>query len=164
MKNLVLFGFMGCGKSTVGALLAEKTGCPCLDTDRFLEQTYDKEIPQIFAEEGEDAFRDKETEICRVLSGKKNLVICCGGGTVLREENARALSENSRMIFLDIPFEEAYRRIQSSDRPLVRNNTKEGLQAIFASRHPIYQSRAHLTVDAAQSPEQVVKAILKRIK
>ncbi|MBQ1237448.1 MAG: shikimate kinase [Oscillospiraceae bacterium] len=164
MKNIVLFGFMGCGKSTVGQLLAEQTGRTLLDTDSFLEQKYGRRIADIFAEDGEDAFRAMETAVCRELSDRRGLILCCGGGTVLREENAAILSQGGTMVFLDIPFAAAYARICGSDRPLVRNNSKETLEQIFLSRAPVYRSRAQLTVDASQSPKQVADAIRNRIK
>ena len=80
MDNVVLFGFMGCGKSTVGALLARKTGRPLLDTDGYLEQKYGRSIPQIFASDGEEAFRRMERQVCRELAGREGLILCCGGG------------------------------------------------------------------------------------
>ena len=130
MKNIVLFGFMGCGKSTVGQLLAQQTGRTLLDTDSFLEQKYGRRIADIFAEDGEEAFRAMETAVCRELSDRRGLILCCGGGTVLREENAAILSQGGTMVFLDIPFAAAYARICGSDRPLVRNNSKEALEQI----------------------------------
>ena len=73
MNNIVLFGFMGCGKSTVGALLAQKSGRPLLDTDGYLEQKYGRTIPQIFATDGEEAFRQMERQVCRELAGRTGL-------------------------------------------------------------------------------------------
>ena len=90
MNNIVLFGFMGCGKSTVGALLAQKSGRPLLDTDGYLEQKYGRTIPQIFATDGEEAFRQMERQVCRELAGRTGLVLCCGGGTVLNGVFGRA--------------------------------------------------------------------------
>lgn len=69
MKNIVLFGFMGCGKTTVGALLAQKAGLSLLDTDQYLEQKYGRRIPEIFAQDGEEAFRRMEREVCADLAG-----------------------------------------------------------------------------------------------
>ena len=104
MNNIVLFGFMGCGKSTVGALLAQKSGRPLLDTDGYLEQKYGRTIPQIFATDGEEAFRQMERQVCRELAGRTGLVLCCGGGTVLNGENADFLAQSGTMVFLDAPL------------------------------------------------------------
>ena len=93
MDNVVLFGFMGCGKSTVGALLARKTGRPLLDTDGYLEQKYGRSIPQIFASDGEETFRRMERQVCRELAGRRDLVVATGGGVILRPENVEALRE-----------------------------------------------------------------------
>ncbi len=163
MKNIVLFGFMGCGKTTVGAKLAQKAGLLPLDTDLYLEEKYGRRIGEIFALDGEAAFRRMEQAVCAELAERDGLVLCCGGGTVLAEENARLLSQSGRMVFLSAPFAVCYKRIQTSDRPLVRQNTREGLHKIFSSRQPVYLSRAELTVNAAAPPEQVADAILAAI-
>ncbi len=160
MKNIVLFGFMGCGKTTVGALLAQKAGLSLLDTDQYLEQKYGRRIPEIFAQDGEEAFRRMEREVCADLAGQKDLVLCCGGGTVLAEENARVLAQSGVMVFLDAPFAVCYGRIRQSDRPLVRQNSREQLREIFARRRPVYLSRAQLTADAAAPPEQAAQEII----
>ena len=164
MTNIVLFGFMGCGKSTVGALLAQKSGRPLLDTDGYLEQKYGRTIPQIFATDGEEAFRQMERQVCRELAGRTGLVLCCGGGTVLNGENADLLAQSGTMVFLDAPFMVCYDRIRESDRPLVQKNSKEEVQRIFEFRRPIYLSRAQVTADAASSPIQVADAILAAVR
>lgn len=164
MKNIVLFGFMGCGKTTVGAQLARREGLSLLDTDQYLEQKYGRKIPEIFARDGEAAFRRMEREVCAQLAGQKNLILCCGGGTVLAEENARSLAEGGVMVFLDAPFEVCYARIRQSDRPLVRQNSKAQLREIFARRRPVYLSRAQLAVDAAAPSQQTAREIFLAVR
>lgn len=164
MNNIVLFGFMGCGKSTVGALLAQRTGLTLLDTDAYLERKYQRSIPEIFASDGEDAFRQMERQVCRELAGRTGLILCCGGGTVLDDENARILAQSGAMVFLDAAFSVCYDRIRESDRPLVRRNSKEGLQEIFERRRPVYLSRAQITADASLPPAQVTDAVLRALQ
>lgn len=163
MKNIVLFGFMGCGKSTVGALLAQRTGRQLLDTDGYLEAQAGRKIPEIFAADGEAAFRRMEREVCAALAGREGLVVCCGGGTVLDEENAVWLGKGGHMVFLDAGFEICYERIRESDRPLVRQNSKEALRQIYLRRQPVYRSRAAFCVDADQPPRQAAQAVLEAI-
>ena len=79
-KNIVLIGMMGCGKSTVGRLLARRLGRELVDTDALIERRQGRSIPAIFASEGEEGFRALELEVCRELSGRQGLVIACGGG------------------------------------------------------------------------------------
>ena len=164
MDNVVLFGFMGCGKSTVGALLARKTGRPLLDTDGYLEQKYGRSIPQIFASDGEEAFRRMERQVCRELAGRESLILCCGGGTVLDEENADILAQSGVMVFLDAAFPLCYDRIRESDRPLVRQNSREKMQQIFDRRRPVYLSRAQVIADASVSPMLVADAVLTALR
>ena len=163
MDNVVLFGFMGCGKSTVGALLARKTGRPLLDTDGYLEQKYGRSIPQIFASDGEETFRRMERQVCRELAGREGLILCCGGGTVLDEENADILAQSGVMVFLDAAFPLCYDRIRESDRPLVRQNSREQLEALYEARRPHYLAAADLVVDAGQPADQIARHILKAL-
>ena len=87
-----------------------------------------------------------------------------GGGTVLDDENARILAQSGAMVFLDAAFSVCYDRIRESDRPLVRRNSKEGLQEIFERRRPVYLSRAQITADASLPPAQVTDAVLRAMQ
>ncbi|MDD3193661.1 MAG: shikimate kinase [Oscillospiraceae bacterium] len=159
-NNIILFGFMGCGKSTVGALLAQMTNRPLLDTDAYLEHKYGRAIPDIFASDGEAAFREMERAVCAEMAGQTGLILCCGGGTVLDGENAKILAQTGEMVFLKADFDVCYERIRQSNRPLVRQNTKEALLEIFRQREPVYQSRASLVADAALPPRQAALSVL----
>ena len=100
-KNIVLIGMMGSGKTTVGRLLARRLGRELADTDALIEQRTGRSIPDIFARDGEPAFRALELELCRELSGRKGLVIACGGGLPMQEEAIAALKENGLVFWLD---------------------------------------------------------------
>ena len=91
MKNIILTGFMGSGKTEVGKRLAQRLGYAFLDTDKLIEEKTGKSISEIFREEGESSFRELETEVIKNLSGITGYIISTGGGIVIREENILSL-------------------------------------------------------------------------
>ncbi len=161
-KNIILCGFMGCGKSTVGALLAKKSGMAFVDMDTYIEKKEHRSISRIFAESGEDYFREKEREASRELSQKKGLVIAAGGGTLTFEENVQVLRKTGRIVLLDLPLETVSRRLSGdTSRPLLNRPDKEAaMKELYERRLPLYRAAADLIVDGSQSPLQVCMAIL----
>ena len=153
-ENIVLIGMPGAGKSTVGRILAQKTGKVFADIDEEIVKRAGKPIPAIFTEDGEAAFRDLEADVVRELAGTGGRVIAAGGGTVLREENVRRLKQNGRLVFLDRPLDHL---LPSPDRPL--GDTAEKLRRLYAKRYPIYLSAADDIVDASGDPEAVAERI-----
>ncbi len=153
-KNIVLIGMPGCGKSTCAALLSEKTGRECIDTDSLVEAMGEK-IPDIFAKHGEDEFRSRETEAVRSAGKLANKIIATGGGAILREENRVALKENSTVIFLDAPVD----TLATNGRPLSKN--AQTLQKMLAQRLPLYKETADFTIEVDGNPETTVRRILK---
>ena len=161
MNNLILCGFMGCGKTTVGRLVAQLAGMAYLDLDQQIEAAAGLPIPEIFARFGQAHFRRLEHEAVAGLARLENRVVATGGGALVSPENAAAIDrEHDRVVFLDVPFPVCYERIRLSDRPLVRQNTVEQLEALFASRRPRYLAAATDTVAAAGPPQQVAQEIL----
>ncbi len=158
--TIFLCGFMGCGKSTVGAKLAKHLDCPFVDMDTYIEEQAGMTIPEIFAQHGEPHFRDLETEAIRALASRDG-VIACGGGAMLREENAQIAAAHGSVVYLDVPFHVCYRRIADSDRPIVRRSTREELQALYDKRRIIYQKHSTHTADAAKTPAAAMHAILE---
>lgn len=133
-QRILLCGFMGCGKTSVGQALSFRLRWDFLDTDAMIEKRQGRSIPEIFAEDGEEAFRRMEEDTARLIGRRKNVVISTGGGFLMREETVSALRQSGgyeSVVFLDCSFETCYQRIKDSDRPLVRNNTKEQLEEIF---------------------------------
>ena len=100
-QNIVLIGMMGCGKTTVGRLLAQRLECPMADTDALIEERTGRTIPDIFAADGEARFRALELELCRELAGRRGLVVACGGGLPLQDGAISALKENGLVFWLD---------------------------------------------------------------
>lgn len=157
--TVFLCGFMGCGKSTVGKRLAEISGRSFTDMDSFIEREAGMSIPQIFAEKGEPAFREMETEAVKKLACGGG-VVACGGGAMLKEINARIAAENGVVVYIDADFETCYERIAGdTNRPIVMNNTKEALKDIYDSRVPLYEKHSSIRADGDLSPEAAARQI-----
>lgn len=153
MKNIYLCGFMGSGKTTVGRYLARQIEAPFLDTDREIEKRQGRKITEIFAQDGEPAFRRMERELLQELATKEGFVIATGGGMILKEENARLAKRTGYIVLLELPFEECYRRISSNQkRPIVVEKTKEELEQLYRERQGCYRASASLAVLSNQPP------------
>ncbi len=161
MKNIVLCGFMGCGKTTVGTYLAKRRGMTFVDMDEYIEQQAGRRVAQIFAEDGEDAFRTMEHDACRTLGSRDGLVIATGGGAVLREDNVAALSQNGTIVFLSICEQTVLDRLKhDTARPLLqRDDRSAAVHALMAQRAPLYAKAAAVTVDADGDVETVADRI-----
>jgi shikimate kinase len=145
-RNIVLIGFMGCGKTTVGNLLAAQLKRVCFDTDALaLARTNMNSINKIFEEFGEKYWRTLEIEVTNDISTMKNSVISTGGGIVLHEKNIHNLKKYGTLIYLDTSFTTIQNRLeQDTTRPLFRNmNTA---QFLFASRQALYLHYADITL------------------
>ena len=158
-ENLVLIGMPGAGKTTLGRLLARKTGMEWIDLDEALVRRCGTSIPELFARFGERGFRDRESALVRELARTGGRIIAAGGGTVLRAENCIALKQNGRLILLDRP-PDALR--PSPERPL--GDTAEKLAALYQARSPIYAAAADLTIPNRGSPEEAADAILEAVQ
>ncbi|MGN0674119.1 MAG: shikimate kinase [Oscillospiraceae bacterium] len=164
MRSIFLCGFMGCGKSTVGKILAEKLGCELFDMDDYIVEREGMTIPQIFSEKGERYFRETETEVIKELS-QKNGVIACGGGAMLKKENSDIASESGTVVYIDVPFETCYSRISGDkNRPIVMSNTKEELEFIYDSRVPLYRANSSVTADGNGAADEIAERIIAAVK
>ncbi len=152
--NVVLVGMPGCGKSTIGQLLAERTGRPFYDTDRMVEAQAGCRIPEIFADQGEKAFRDLEAQAVAQVARERGGVIATGGGVLLREENRRALRQNSRIVYL----ERDLHVLPADGRPISQTRNLEDL---YRERLPLYQNTSDVTVKNDAAPEEIVARILE---
>ena len=149
-ENVILIGFMGCGKSTVGRKLAGAFGYEFLDTDDLIEAQQGKKISDIFAEEGEEAFRQMETDLIKQLKEEaKKKVIATGGGMPMREENRKLLREVGTVVFLEAKIETILERLQNdTTRPLAAGDDREKrLRPLYEKRSPIYKEAAEVVVD-----------------
>lgn len=141
MRNIVLIGMPGSGKSTIGRIIAEKTGKMLVDMDEEIIKKAGKPIPELFEEVGEPGFRDIESEVATELGKQRGLVIATGGGAVLREENIYALKQNGLMIHVKRPLE----ALAMNGRPLSKDI--DALRTMEAVRMPIYEAAADMTFD-----------------
>ena len=155
---------MGCGKSTIGKILAERLKCEFYDMDEYIVVKEKMQIPEIFAEKGERYFRETETAVIKELSNA-NGVIACGGGAMLKKENAEIASENGIVVYIESEFEVCYGRISGDkNRPIVMNNTKEELNFIYDSRIPLYKENSSVTVSGNGTPKEIADAIAEIVK
>ena len=160
--NLVLIGMMGCGKSTCGQLLAKRLGRTFMDTDLLIQKQTGRSIPDIFAHEGEEYFRDLEQAVAEDLSKRSNLVIATGGGIILRKENVTALRSSGTVIWLNRSAEDIFSKVSMKNRPL----GQDGLRAFLSradQREPLYRAAAHMEVPSQSSPMSTVDFILKNL-
>ncbi len=136
-ENIVLIGMPGCGKSTVGAILAEKTGRELTDTDALITEMTGVPPSAIIRSDGERRFREIETEAVRRVSKSGGKIIATGGGVITRDENVALLRQNGRLFYLDcLPSD----LIPTETRPL--SSTVSALRALYEVRHPLYQDAA----------------------
>ena len=155
---------MGCGKSTIGKILAKMLKCEFYDMDEYIVQKEKMQIPEIFAEKGEKYFRETETAVIKELSAA-NGVIACGGGAMLKKENAEIASENGIVVYIESEFETCYGRISGDrNRPIVMNNTKEELNFIYDSRIHLYKENSTMTVSGKGTPKEIAETIAGIVK
>lgn len=150
-KNLILIGFMGCGKTTIGRELGKLLGYPVVDTDQLIESKVGLPIPRIFAERGEDHFRLLESAVLQELSapGADRRIISTGGGIVTRKRNRRLLARLGFVVWLQIPAEEVLRRTAANrQRPLLETDDRERkIRDLLAEREPLYRETAHCVIE-----------------
>lgn len=162
--NIYLIGFMGTGKSTVSELIAGKLGWKLIDTDAYIENREGRKIKDIFAAEGEPAFRDMETAALRQLASGDKQVISCGGGIVLRHENADIMKQSGRVILLNAAPETVLSRVKhGNDRPLLNGHMNvEYISQLMDKRMPYYEYAADETVGTdGRSAEKIADDIIK---
>ncbi len=160
-KNIVLCGFMGSGKTTVGRLLGKISGMHYVDLDRYIENKYHTTIKDIFAEHGEDYFRDLEHEATRELAKKQHHIIASGGGTLLFERNVQVLKETCTIVLLSVPLSTIKHRLRNDKkRPLLQRPDKDKvMEDLYNARLPLYQKVADYTVNANKSPYAIAHDI-----
>jgi len=167
MKNIILIGFMGAGKTEVGKLLAKKLKMTYIDTDDIIEKEQGKSINDIFAKSGEESFRDMESAVVDGLADMKDHVISTGGGMILRPANVKKLKKLGPLVLLWANPDVVYKRTKGSlARPLLNvDDPKKSIKNILDFRMPIYRKVADLEVDTSVlSPEEACNRIMAYIK
>lgn len=162
MKNIVLTGMSGSGKTTIGKMLAKELSMSFTDTDEMIESYEGKKIKDIFKEAGEEYFRNTESEIACIASRLENHIISTGGGMILKSENMECLKKNSIVVYLKRSVESIKKTMDTSDRPLLA----EGLEKLYEMekiRAPLYEKYADIMVVNEGEPEKTVREIIKNI-
>jgi shikimate kinase len=157
---VAIVGYMGSGKTTLGLLLARALSLEFVDLDRVIVRSAGKAIPQIFAEHGENHFRDLEhNALLQTLDGGTPSVVACGGGTVVRPDN-RTLLRDVTTVFLREDTDVLYQRTRGTDRPL-RAASLEEFELRYAERLPLYRDVADIEVEAdGRPPAKVAEEVL----
>jgi len=165
--NIILIGFMGCGKSTLGIRLSYRMKQPYLDTDKYIEKREKATISEIFAVRGEDAFRSIETEVLQELldSKLKNHVLSTGGGMPIREQNHELLKKLGVVVWLRVKPETVMDRLEGdTTRPLLQGeDSKSKIENLLAIREPIYAKCADVIVDVDNKKvEQIMDEVFTK--
>ena len=155
--NLVLIGMPGSGKSTVGKILSKMLCMPLVDTDALVEQTAGKTIPELFAQEGESAVRDRETAAARQAAALDNTVIATGGGIILRPENMETLAATGLIFFRDRDLEDIVGE-DHMGRPLVGKDPDK-LRILYTQRIDLYRKYAQYTISDTKTAEEAAARI-----
>ena len=156
--NIALIGMPSCGKTTLGKLLAKQLDRPFVDLDEEIVKTDGRSIPDIFAAEGEDAFRARETAETRRFGMEKHQLISCGGGIVKRPENLRALHQNGVVLFIDRPVEQL---TVGGGRPL--SSSVEALHQMEAQRRPLYLAAADAVIPNNGTLDEALRAAMEAL-
>lgn len=162
--NIVLIGYRGTGKSTVGRLLASRLGRQLVSTDAEIVKRAQRSVPEIIAQEGWEYFRDLESDICRELADRDQLVIDTGGGAILRTQNIDTLKKHGTVFWLTASVETIVKRIGSDDQRPSLTGTKsfvDEIQDVLQERVPKYQAAAdHVIATDHRSINQLVETVL----
>ncbi len=156
--NIVFVGMPGSGKTTLSNMIAEKLNRSVIDTDDMIVEKEGRSIPEIFASDGEDYFRQVESDCIKVACSSEKTVIATGGGAILREDNRRAIMRNAIVIWLNSPIENLAR----DGRPLSSNDDSK-MQKMLEQRTPLYKKVSNITVEVDKDPQKTATLIMKSL-
>ena len=156
--NIVLIGFMGTGKSTISAHLSRCFDMETVDMDQVIAEKEGMSISKIFETYGEEYFRNAETNLLKELQSRKNVVISCGGGTPLREENVKEMKKNGKVVLLTAKPETIFERVKDNhDRPLLENNKSvEFIEELMLKRMDKYMAAADIIIETDNKNRQEI--------
>ncbi len=173
--RIYLTGFMGCGKSTVGPLLARRLGYTFLDLDALIERRAGRSIPEIFATGGEALFRMLERDALRQTAALEAYVIATGGGALVSDDNLAWALRNGRVVYLQVSVDELVRRLtpEAVGRPLLQDRQghplkgvalRQRIAAMLARREPWYRQAHHVVATDGLSVAETVAAVLHALR
>ncbi|MCI9148682.1 MAG: shikimate kinase [Hungatella sp.] len=165
MNRIILIGFMGAGKTTVGKRLAKRLAIPFFDTDQLIEKQEGMTVSRIFEEFGEPRFRELETKLLQTRwTDQEQWVLSAGGGLPLRDENRKLLKQAGKVAYLRVQTDTVLRRLKGdTSRPLLQGEDVRGrVDALLSCRGPLYEEAADFVVDAdGKSPEDILRELLR---
>lgn len=166
MNNIILCGFMGCGKSTVGKNIARKNGRKFLDMDTYIEEKAGMKVSEIFEKYGENGFRNMEHEACLEIAEMEDLVVASGGGAFTFERNVRAFKGKDTIVFLDVPLEVIKNRLRNDKtRPLLQRPDKDrAMKELFEKRYPIYKDAADVVIAGQNTPLKTAYLVMEMVE
>lgn len=159
MKNIVLIGMMGCGKTTIAKLLSKKLGRVYLDMDEYLVNKYQQSIDDMF-KIGEDYFRKNETDVCLSISKLEGYIISTGGGVVMNPKNIEYLKENGIIVFIDRPVEKIAEDVDIASRPLLKDGADK-LYQLHQQRYQLYLNACDIHLINDQSAQNAVDRLIE---
>lgn len=160
--NIILCGFMGCGKTSVGKRAAGLLGRQFCDLDTYIEQKEGMTISQIFEQYGEKGFRSRESRAVKEIARETDMLVACGGGTVLFSQNVEAFHQGGgTILFLEVPLPALQERLKNDQkRPLLQKpNRRQVIEDLYGQRVPLYRKAADIIVDAGAPPIVVAQRI-----
>lgn len=160
MKHIVLIGMMGCGKSTIGGMLAQSLNRPLVDTDHLIEVQEGTVIPTIFSQKGESYFRQQEAVVAQGLAQEEGLIISCGGGLPTVEQAIAPLYNSGVVFFLKRNPKDILATVSMAGRPLGQDGI-DAFLARYQQREPIYRQWSHHEISGDGTPEDVLQRILE---
>ena len=163
MKNIILIGMPGCGKTTIGKEIASQLGMDFFDCDIEITKKQGIPIPQIFEEQGEEYFRNLETQTLKTQLPASNCIISTGGGIVERPENVELLQKSGMVVFINRPIEKIQGDIDTSNRPLLKSGA-DRLAALYKRRINLYKAACHIEVENTGAISETVLKIIDEVK
>ncbi|MDO4617629.1 MAG: shikimate kinase [Lachnospiraceae bacterium] len=165
--NIFLIGFMGAGKSTVASYMHRQYSMPLIEMDETLAERECMTIPEIFAQKGESYFRQAETELLKEIQTRSNVIISCGGGVAMRQENVEIMKKSGKVVLLTASPDSILERVKNDEnRPLLKGRkTAEGIQELMDARRPFYEAAADLIIATDTQPlEDICEEIINRLR
>jgi shikimate kinase len=162
MKNIVLIGMPGSGKTTFAKILAQRLQRPFVDMDTYIVEKYDRSIPSMF-DISESYFREREAICCQEIMQQEGQIVSTGGGIIKNIKNSNLLHEQGLVIYLDRPIKDIMQDVEVSTRPLLKDGAKV-LYSLYQERHQTYLTTCHIHVVNNRSTEEIIQKIITKIK
>lgn len=165
--NVALIGFMGTGKSTIAKYMHSEFGMEVVEMDQIIAEREGCTIAEIFAQKGEEYFRKKETELLKEVQVKDHVILSCGGGVALRNENISIIKENGNIVLLTASPDTIYERVKAQeDRPLLKGKMNvEAIKELMETRRTAYENAADIIVETdGKSAAQICEEIREKLE